>query len=129
MIGNPYQQYREQGILTASPMELVVMLYDGCIKQIKLSELHLEAGSYEDANRSLQKAQDIITELSASLDFQYEVSNELVAIYEFILRTLMEINATKETKQIDEVVVILTELRDAWSTVSKTAHTGLALEE
>ena len=129
MIGNPYQQYKEQGILTASPLELIVLLYDGCIKQIKLAKLHMEAGSYQDANRSLQRAQDIVTELSSSLDFQYDISHELVAIYEFVLRSLMEVNATKETGPVDEIITILAELRDAWSAVGKTTRSGLALEE
>ena len=119
MATNPYAQYRQQGVLTASPAELVVMLYEGCIKQLKLAKIHIEAKNVEGANNSFQRAQDIITELVMGLDFNYDIAKELLNLYEFIQHAIIDMNISKDIKQVDPVIEILDDLRTAWVEVVK----------
>ena len=72
---NGYNQYREQSVLTAGPGELVLMLYDGCLKQIRLARLAINENMAAGRNNALQKSQEIVTELINTLDFEYEVSD------------------------------------------------------
>lgn len=119
---NAYQKYKEQDIEMASPVTLIVMLYNGCIKQLKLAKMALEKNDYEQTNVRLQKAQDIITELLNNLDFNYSVSNELMSIYDFMLREMVQINVTKQTEKIDPLVTMLTSLMEAWKQVAQQSH-------
>ena len=119
MATNPYAQYRQQGVLTASPTELVVMLYEGCIKQLKLAKIHLGEKNYEGANNAFQRAQDIITELVMGLDFNYDIARELLNLYEFVQRAIIDMNISKDMNQVDPIVEILDDLRTAWVEVVK----------
>jgi flagellar protein FliS len=119
VMSNAYERYKTQNISTASPMALIVMLYNGCIKQLKLSRIAIEKKDYEGANNSLKKSQDIITELMMSLDFRYEISNNLMALYRFIYGEIVSINMAKKVEKIEPVVKILSDLREAWVKVEK----------
>lgn len=121
---NPYAQYKQQGVLTASPTELVVMLYEGCIKQLKLAKMFIGEGSIEAANAAFKRAQDIITELVMGLDFNYDIARELLNIYEFVQRSIIDLNMSKDAEQIDPIVEILDELRLAWVEVVKQMRTA-----
>ncbi len=118
-LANPYKQYKQQGIMVANPVELIIMLYDGCVKQLKLTEIAISEENVQDANTSLQKAQDIVTELIMSLDFHYPMSNELMKIYEFLLNQMAEINVSKNRGGIEPLINILLELRTSWVHVLK----------
>lgn len=125
-MNNAFQKYKQQGVLTANPVELVVMLYDGCIKQIKIACLSIEDNDLEKANTSLQKAQRIIMELINSLDLRYPIGNDLFAIYEFMLNELARGNANKDVKVLTDVVSLLQELRESWITLSKNGVGSVA---
>ncbi len=116
---NAYERYKTQDVSTASPVALIVMLYNGCIKQLKLSRIAIENKDYEGANNSLKKAQDIVSELMMSLDLRYEISNNLMSLYRFIYGELVSINISKKTEKIEPVIKILSDLRDAWGKVEK----------
>ena len=118
-LANPYEQYKQQGVLVANPVELIIMLYDGCIKQLKLARIAIEDEKYEDVNVSLQKGQNIIVELTMSLDFHYPLANELMKIYEFLINQMVEINTTKDKKNIEPMIEILNNLRESWTHVLK----------
>ncbi len=131
MATNPYAQYKQQGVLTASPTELVVMLYDGCIKQLKLAKIHIGDKNFDLANSSFQRAQDIVTELVMGLDFNYEIARELLNLYEFIQRAIIDMNISKDLDDIDPIIEILSDLRSAWAEVVKqtrAANFGLSDE-
>jgi flagellar protein FliS len=119
---NPYEQYRQQGVMTASASELVVMLYDGCIKQLRMAGMAIEEKEIERANDSLIRAQEIISELIMSLDFNYELSNQLISIYDFCLHSIAEINTNKDGSMIEPLVEILADLREAWAEVAKATR-------
>ncbi len=118
-LANPYEKYKQQGVLAANPVELIIMLYDGCVKQLKLARIAIEEKDYEQVNTSLQKCQNIITELTMSLDFHYPLAKELMKIYEFILDQMRQINTTKETENIEPMIEILNNLRESWTHVLK----------
>lgn len=119
---NPYEQYRQQGVMTASPSELVVMLYDGCIKNLKIANLAIEERDMQRSNDALIKAQEIISELITSLDFNYKLAENLMSIYEFCLHTMAEININKDNTLIEPLIDILADLREAWSEVARTTR-------
>jgi len=115
-----FNQYRNMQINTASPEKLVLMLYDGAIKNIRIAEEALGESRYSDANNALVKAQDIINELASSLDMSQEISANLYQLYDFVRRVLIEANIKKSSENLDPVKKILTDLRDAWAEVAKT---------
>ncbi len=116
---NPYQHYQEQSVMTASPGELTLMLYNGCIKFINKAKLAIEEKNIQEANNAIIRAQDIIHELMYTLNMDYDISNNLAALYDFMNRRLIDANLSKDTEPLDEVLELVTELRDTWMEVIK----------
>jgi flagellar protein FliS len=129
-MANPYERYRQQGVMTASPVELIVMLYDGCIKNLKLARIAIQEKKYDTSNTHLQKAQEIIAELISSLDLHFPIAADLMKIYDFILRQIVEINVSKDETAIGGIVGLLSTLKDAWSQVARMNRNAVsAMEE
>jgi len=124
---NSYQQYRKHDVLMANPLELIIMLYNGCIKKLKLADIAIRERNYEVSNLHLQKAQEIIIELINGLDFKYGIANELMALYEFINRQIISVNIKKDADGIQPLVEMLAALRDSWMKVQKQ-HKGGAYQ-
>ncbi|MCS3916720.1 flagellar export chaperone FliS [Caldanaerobacter subterraneus] len=112
---NPYQQYKENAILTASPEELVLMLYNGIIRFIDEAKTALQKKDYVETNAKIQRAQDIITELMLTLDMNYDISKNLYNLYDYMLRRLIDANVKKDIEILDEVRGFAVDLRDTWS--------------
>lgn len=124
---NMKQEYLTQSVMTASPAELLVMLYDACIKDLKLAEISLNDHKDLNAtNLNLQKAQKIILELITSLDTSYDISSQLLEIYNYLLRSIREMNMKKDLRQLPDILEILVSLRDTWEKAAhpKTAHSS-----
>ena len=119
---NAAEAYRQQRILNAPPEHLTLMLYNGCLKFIDDGRAFLEQKNYEEANNSLQKAQRIISEFRLTLNFDYEISHQLLPLYNYVYDRLVEGNIKNDFAQIDEAKGIITELRDAWFQAMKTAR-------
>jgi flagellar protein FliS len=119
-----YQAYRTTQIQTASPAELILLLYDGAIKYCKQAQLHLENGEKELAHNALIRSQDIIDELAVSLDFSAseEIAKGLAQLYDYMGQRLIEANIKKDKAPIAEVVAMLEELRETWSEAAKLAQ-------
>jgi flagellar secretion chaperone FliS len=119
---NPYaspQAYRESAVLTASPEQLVVMLYDGAARFLRQAEAALGEGAFEHAHDRLGRGEDIIDELLATLDMdQGEIAERLQAIYVYCKRCLMEARLKRDAAQISLVIRLLAELRDAWAQIA-----------
>lgn len=115
MVNNPYMQYKQTSILTASSENLTLMLYDECLKQIRIAKKYIEEKDIEKKNSALQKAQDIIIELMSTLDMSYEISFNLMRLYEFVCRLLVHANIHNTTKELDDALDLITELREAWA--------------
>lgn len=114
---NASNQYKEQSILTASPGDLVVMLYDGCIKQIRIARISIQENEIEQCGQSLLKAQDIIDELIKGLDFNYSLSKDLLRLYEFILHEIIDCNVSKDIGKLDGIEPLLVAMKSTWETV------------
>lgn len=121
---NLKQEYLKQSVLTASPAELIVMLFDACIKQLRLAEISLTDNKNLDAtNKHLVHAQEIISELINCLDMSIDLSSQLLEIYNFLLRTIRQMNIKKDLSQLPDVLSILISMRDTWETISKSSYT------
>ncbi|MDW7674420.1 MAG: flagellar export chaperone FliS [Bacillota bacterium] len=118
-LNNPYQQYQQNNVYTATPGELTLMLYNGAIKFLKQAKVAIEEKNIEEANNKICRVQDILAELMSSLNMDIEISNNLYALYDFMNNRLIEANIKKESKMIDEVEGMLVELRDTWKEVIK----------
>ncbi|HPT83788.1 MAG TPA: flagellar export chaperone FliS [Limnochordia bacterium] len=118
MIAHAYQMYRQTQVSTASPGELVLMLFDGAIRFARQAQEHIERGELEAANSKLIRVQDIVSELNLSLDLSAgEIAHNLQQLYTYIYDRLVEANVKKDTAIIDEALKLLVELRDTWEQV------------
>lgn len=122
MMNNAYAQYNNNKILTASPAELTLMLYDGAIKFCNVAILGIEQGSIQKAHDNIMKTQRIIEEFQITLNFDYEVANDFNNVYNYLIRRLREANATKNKAILVEVQEHLHTMRDTWKEVMKQAH-------
>ena len=118
-----FQQYKNSKILTASPAELTLMLYDGCIKFCNMAVMAINAKDYPAANQNIRKAERIIGEFQMTLDHKYEVAKDFDNIYDYVLRRLHEANVAKDTEILGECITHMRSLRDTWKEVMKqTGH-------
>lgn len=116
---NPYAQYQNSKILTASPAELTLMLYEGAIKFGNIAIEAIENKEIEKAHNNIIRVQKIIDEFRATLNRKYPVAEEFDKIYRYLLRRLLEANATKDEEIMKEVVGHLRSMRDNWKEVMK----------
>lgn len=112
---NPYQQYRQQQVNTATPDKLLIMLYDGAIRFCSQAKMAIENKQFEQSHVNLTKAQNIIVEFMTTLNMDYEISPNLYSLYDYLYNRLVEANIKKDTAIIDEVVGFLTDLRKTWA--------------
>lgn len=120
MMNNPYQQYKQTSVQTASPGELVLMLYNGAIKNINTALNHLEKGEKDGFRTKIDKALDIVTELMVNLKSEGgEISSQLRSLYDFVINRLISGSAKFDKKQIEEALQIITEIRDTWQEMLK----------
>ena len=124
MINNPYAQYKENSVFTATPEELTLMLYNGLVKFILQGINAVEEKNIKKANDSLIRCQDIITEFRATLDMDYEISKRLDSIYEYMYRRLVDANIRKDKTILEEVLGYAKELRDTWQEAMRLAKRG-----
>lgn len=112
---NAAEAYKRQQILTATPEALTLMLYNGALRFMAEGRDALEKKDFEEANISLQKAQNIITEFRVTLNMEYEIAHQLMPLYNYVYDRLVEANLKSDVSKIDEAKHIITELRDAWA--------------
>ncbi|MGL4343720.1 MAG: flagellar export chaperone FliS [Cellulosilyticaceae bacterium] len=116
---NPYRQYQNNAVMTASTGELTLMLYNGAIKFCNLAIDAIEQRDMQKANQNNLKAQEIITELQTTLDTKYPIGEEMDRLYTFIKQLLMEGNIQKDTGKIGDARDLIREFRDTWQEVIK----------
>ncbi|SDO19245.1 flagellar export chaperone FliS [Halobacillus aidingensis] len=111
------QAYQNNSVETASPGELTLMLYNGCIKFIRIARKSMENNEIEKKNTNIQKAQKIIQELMVTMDQQYAVTQEIMPLYDYMSRRLVEANTKNDIEILDEVEGLVVEFRDTWKQV------------
>jgi flagellar protein FliS len=129
VIANPYQQYRATAIETASPLGIIVLLYQGVLRFTQRGIQAVERRDVAEAHTSFVRAQAIVLELAAHLDMEAggEPARNLNALYVYANRRLVEANVRKEVVPAVEVVRIFRELLPAWQSLAegKTAAGAL----
>lgn len=118
---NPYAQYNRNKIMTASPQELTLMLYDGAIKFNNIALAAIEENDVQKAHVNIMKVQRIIEEFQMTLDFKYEVANDFNNVYNYLMTRLREANMTKDKEILEEVSIHLHTMRDTWKEAMKLA--------
>ncbi|MDA8228551.1 MAG: flagellar export chaperone FliS [Desulfitobacterium hafniense] len=118
---NPYQQYQNNQVNTATPGELTLLLYNGAVKFCKQAIQANEEEDIQKTNLFIQKVQAIITELTVTLDTSFEVGQNLAQVYDYINYRLLEANINKSTEMLIEACGMLEELRDTWAEAIKLA--------
>ena len=122
MVNNAAEAYKRQQIMTATPEALTLMLYNGCLKFIDEGIQSVKDEKWEDANTSLQKAQNIISEFRITLDMDYDISKQLMPLYNYTYDRLVEGNIKSDVAMLEEAKGIIKELRDAWAQAMKKAR-------
>ncbi len=114
-----YQQYERSKILTASPAELTLMLYEGAIKYANIAIMAIEKGEVEKAHNSIRKVERIIEEFQATLDHKYPVAKDFDEVYKYLQQRLLEANIKKDKEIMEEVLRHLRTMRDTWKEVMR----------
>jgi flagellar protein FliS len=111
--------YRQTEVLTADPMKLVLMCYQGAIDSVRTAKERFQSGQYEAKAKALQKANDIIMELSSALDLEKgdEIARNLEMLYRYMHIRLTNADLDKDIKGLDEVIGMLEELKAAWEQI------------
>ncbi len=122
---DPYEKYKETQIKTATQGKLIVMLYDGAIKFLNHAKKAMQDNRIEESHTKLTRTQDIIMELVLSLNLEAgDIAKKLHNLYLYINTRLMEANMYKKTEPIDEVLKILTDLKEVWEQVASQSTPG-----
>lgn len=118
-VPNAYAQYNNSKILTASPEELTLMLYDGAIKFCNIAMVAVEQKDIEKAHINIVKAQKIVDYFRQTLDMKYEVSKDFERVYTYLEQRLVEANIKKDKEILEEVTAHLRSMRDTWKEVMR----------
>ena len=126
MQGKSANQYKEMQIKTASPGKLLLMLYQGAIKFMKLAKKNIKEGKIEESHKNIIKSQNIILELQNTLDKEQggEIAVRLENLYDFIYRELIQANLNKNTKHLDNVIPLVEELFVTYKEIVMNKNTG-----
>ena len=119
LANNAYSQYANNKILTASPAELTLMLYEGAIKFCNIAIMAIESKDIEKAHNNIMKVQRIIEEFQITLDFKYPIANDFNNVYNYLMSRLREANMTKDKEILEEVNGHIRTMRDTWKEVMR----------
>ena len=117
---NGVAAYRDTTVTTQNKGRLIVLLYDGAIKFMRLAVKELEAGNYEAKGQYINRAQDIINELNAVLDADAggEIAANLRKLYCFMSNRLSQANVKRDPKMIRDVITLMEELNRSWKAIA-----------
>ena len=116
---NAYAQYNNSKVLTASPAELTLMLYDGAIKFCNIAIMGIEQNDINKAHTNIRKVERIIEEFRSTLDRRFAVAEDFDRVYVYLLRRLLEANLKKDKEILEEVNTHLRSMRDNWKEVMR----------
>ncbi|NOY13702.1 MAG: flagellar export chaperone FliS [Deltaproteobacteria bacterium] len=121
-------QYQNNQVTTASPEQVLIMLYDGAIRFVRQAKSAIVDGRLGDKATAIGKAIAIITEFSNTLDYEVggEIAQDLNRLYDFMVRELSAVNARNQPERLDPVEKILQELRDAFVAAAEINRRNLA---
>ena len=113
---NYQNAYKKASVNTLDQNKLIIMLYDGAIKNANFAVQYMESGEIEKVHDSLIKTKNIVTELLATLNMEQggEIAKNLKSLYSYMFSQLIEANMEKKTEPVLTVIDLLKELRGAW---------------
>lgn len=118
-MNQPLQAYKQNSVNTASPEQLTLLLYNGCLKFIKLAKMAMDENNIEQRNTNLAKAQNIMQELMITLNMDVPISTNLLQMYDYIHRRLIDANTKNDLDILNEAEGYVIEFRDTWKEVIK----------
>lgn len=122
---NPADKYKETQIKTANQGKLIVMLYDGAIRFLNAAREAIRDNRIEECHNKVTRAQDIIMELLLSLNMEAgDIAHKLYNLYIYMNKRLIEANIYKKVEPIEEVLKMLTELKEVWAQIAGQAAPG-----
>ena len=116
---NAYAQYNNSKVLSASPGELTLMLYDGMIRFCNLAEVAVEKKDISKAHTNIMKMQRIIDYLRQTLDMNYPVAEDFERMYIYLSQRMVEANMKKDLEILQEINGHLHAIRDNWKEVMR----------
>jgi len=116
---NAYAQYNNNKVLTASPAELTLMLYEGAIKFCNIAETAVEQKDIQKAHTNIIKVQHIIDYLRQTLDMKYPVAQDFERIYVYLSERLVVANMKKDKAILEEINEHLHSVRDTWKEIMR----------
>lgn len=123
-INQAYAQYNRNKIMTASPAELTLLLYEGAIKFCNIAIIGLEQNDMEKVHVNITKAEDIIVEFQSTLNHKYPVAEDFDKIYKYIYELLVEANIRKDRELLERALNELRGMRDTWKEVMAKTRNG-----
>ena len=118
---NMAQQYNRNKVLTASPAELTLLLYEGAIKFCNIAAVAIEKNDMEKAHTNIVKAEMIIEEFQAKLNHNYPVAEDFDKLYKYIYGLLVDANMRKDLEILEQATNELRVMSDTWKEVMKRA--------
>lgn len=118
-IFNPLAQYQNQAVNTATPGELIVLLFGGAIKNIHLAMNAIKSKQTNEANNCIIKAENIFYALIDCLDMRIPISADLRDLYEFINTRLIQANIKKDIAILEEILPLVVDFRNTWQEAEK----------
>ena len=116
---NAYAQYNNSKVLTASPAELPMMLYDGAIKFCNMAIVAVENKDIQKAHTNITKTERIIDYFRQTLDMKYPVAEDFDRVYTYLNQRLVEANIKKDKEILEEVNQHLRTMRETWREIIK----------
>lgn len=123
-LNNGYAAYANSKIMTASPAELTLMLYEGAIKFCNIAIRAVEEKDVPKAHENIIKVENIISEFQATLNHKYPVAKDFDEVYTYLKRRLLEANLKKDKEILEEVLKHLRTMRDTWKEVMRVTNNG-----
>ncbi|MBR1391543.1 MAG: flagellar export chaperone FliS [Lachnospiraceae bacterium] len=122
-----YAAYQNSKIMTASPAEITLMLYEGAIKFCNIAIMAVEERDIQKAHTNIMKVEHIIEEFQGTLNHKYPVAKDFENVYNYIMQRLVEANIKKDKDILEEVLGHLRTMRDTWKEVMRLTNNGTKL--
>lgn len=123
---NNISQYKKNAVTTASPLQLVIMLYDGCLRFMTNADQAMQRKDIFSQNQNCQRAQNIITELISTLDMDRggEIATNLYQLYNYAYDQLIMANINDDQVALKQSMKVFEELRQSWSALEQQTRIG-----
>ena len=127
-VKDPYSQYLENQVKTATPGKVLVMAFDGAIRFARIAAEKMKEGQLDEQSANIIKVQNIIIELMSSLnmDADRQLAGNLYSIYSHIFDRLTQANVHDDMSALEEVIQILGEMRQTWAEAERLVRSGEA---